>query len=188
MIFMSVGTNEAPFDRLVRAADELARSEECVVQYGSSRVRPVLAGTHDYLAFEALVDLVRTARVFVTHAGAGSVLVALSQGKRPIVVPRRRTFGEAVDDHQVSFSRRLAEAELVTLVEEPADLPAAVADAPEMEAFALDRDGLSADLFTYISGLIRSDPRKKGPLPPQSSLDETGHHVAAGEYGSRRSS
>ena len=43
-----------------------------------------------------------------------------------MVVPRLRRFGEAVDDHQLLLGRRLHEAELVDLVEDPADLPAVV--------------------------------------------------------------
>jgi UDP-N-acetylglucosamine transferase subunit ALG13 len=39
------------------------------------------------------------------------------------VVPRRREHGEAVDDHQVVLARRLAESGLVTVVDDPAELP-----------------------------------------------------------------
>ena len=123
MIFVTVGTNEAPFDRLVRAIDCLRADEEVVAQCGPSSHRPARAVSVDFLAFEDLVELVRRARIVVTHAGVGSTMVALANGKRPVVVPRLRRYGEAVDDHQLPFARRLAERGLVTLVEDPAGLP-----------------------------------------------------------------
>jgi UDP-N-acetylglucosamine transferase subunit ALG13 len=127
MIFVTVGTNEAPFDRLVQAVDRLPADEEVVAQCGASSHRPARAARIDYLPFEELVELVRRARVVITHAGAGSIMVVLANGKFPLVVPRLRRYGEAVDDHQLTFARRLAERGLVTLVEEPADLPETVA-------------------------------------------------------------
>jgi beta-1,4-N-acetylglucosaminyltransferase len=127
MIFVTVGTNEAPFDRLLRAVDHLPRNEPLVVQYGSSAVRPLDATCVDFLPFDELVNHVRAARAIITHAGVGSVMVALANGSRPIVLPRLRRFGEAVDDHQVPLARRLAGGGLVSLVEDVELLAEAVA-------------------------------------------------------------
>jgi UDP-N-acetylglucosamine transferase subunit ALG13 len=126
MIFVTVGTNEAAFDRLVEAAGNLPGDEELVIQRGASRVEPARGEVVDFLPFDRLVDEVRRARVVITHAGVGSVMVALANGHRPIVVPRLGRLGEAVDDHQVTWGRRVAQDGLVLLVEDEADLAAAV--------------------------------------------------------------
>jgi beta-1,4-N-acetylglucosaminyltransferase len=127
MIFLTVGTNEAPFDRLLRAAEALSGTEELVVQYGAGSFRPAGASCVPFLPFDALVDHVREASIVVTHAGVGSIAVALTNGKTPLVVPRRRNFGEAVDDHQVALAHRLASGGLVVAVDDPSSLPEAVA-------------------------------------------------------------
>jgi UDP-N-acetylglucosamine transferase subunit ALG13 len=127
VIFVTVGTNEARFDRLLAALDGLPAGTELFVQHGPSPVRPPGAACADYLGFEEMVEKMRQARAVVTHAGVGSVLTALLSGTRPIVVPRLHRFGEAVDDHQLHFGRRAASAGLVTLVEDAAELPAAIA-------------------------------------------------------------
>lgn len=127
MIFVSVGTNEARFDRLLAALDELPDGTELFVQHGPSPIRPAGATCADYLGFDEMVEKVRQARAVVTHAGVGSVLTALLNGTRPIVVPRLQRFGEAVDDHQLDFGRRAESAGLVTLVEDTAELAAAIA-------------------------------------------------------------
>jgi UDP-N-acetylglucosamine transferase subunit ALG13 len=128
MIFVTTGTCE-PFDRLLSAVDAAALDEELVVQHGVSGVRPAGARCVDFLPFGELVELVRSARVVVTHAGVGSVLTTLMNGKRPIVVARLAEAGDAVDDHQLEFARRLAARGLVMLVEDISELPAAIREA-----------------------------------------------------------
>jgi UDP-N-acetylglucosamine transferase subunit ALG13 len=151
MIFVTIGTYEAPFDRLLGALVPLADTEELVIQCGHSKLGPVGARWIDFLPFDELAALVKEARVVVTHAGVGSVLVALTAGKRPIVVPRRARYGETVDDHQVTFARRLAEAGLAVAVDDPADVVAAVRAAsqngPPVE---LRTGGLLQDLARYL--------------------------------------
>lgn len=124
MIVFTTGTSE-PFDRLVAVADDVAAacSEPVLVQGGRSACRPRHAAFVDFMPYDELLRSVSNARAVVAHAGVGSTLVALNQGRRPFVVPRLRRFGEAVDDHQLTFARRLQELGLVHLVENADDLP-----------------------------------------------------------------
>jgi UDP-N-acetylglucosamine transferase subunit ALG13 len=152
MIFVSVGTHEAPFDRMLRAVDELGLDEQIVVQNGPSQVRVEGAVESEYLAFDEVVDYIREARAVVMHAGVGSVMISLANGKRPIVMARLERYGEHVDDHQLELARRLEANGLVTLVEDSAAL-----------ADALERSGaeppgrmsgipwLGADLREYFA-------------------------------------
>ena len=155
MILVTVGTNEAPFDRLVAAIGQLTPHEEVVVQCGSSALRPSGATCVDFVPFDELLDLVRRARVVVTHAGVGSIMVALSQGKRPITVPRLSRFREAVDDHQLAFARRLASRGFVTLLEDESKLSSAIDD--DHASVALESTGrlsLALDLKAYLRSLL----------------------------------
>jgi UDP-N-acetylglucosamine transferase subunit ALG13 len=154
VIFVTVGTNEAPFDRLLHWLDRLQPAEELVVQHGASAVRPVNAACLEFLPFEELVDYVRKARVVVTHAGVGSIMVALAEGKRPVVVPRLRRHGEAVDDHQVDLAERLAGAGLVVPVSSPEALSDALIrdTAPPPEEFRPSAP-LVRELRDYLAGV-----------------------------------
>lgn len=116
MIVVTVGTNETPFDRLLEALTDPG-GEEMLVQHGPSHVRPPGALCVDYLDFDQLVAEIGRSRAVVTHAGVGSIMVALSAGLRPIVMTRRSDRGEAVDDHQVPLARVMDERGLISLVE-----------------------------------------------------------------------
>jgi beta-1,4-N-acetylglucosaminyltransferase len=155
VIFVTIGTHEVPFDRLIGALAPLAGLDELIVQRGSSSLRPEGATCLDFLSFPDLYEHLRRARVVVTHAGAGSVIAALSAGKRPIVVPRLHRFGEAVDDHQLVFAHKLDEAGLVTCVEDIDALAEAVRRAEDVPVRRSTADrGLVEDLAAYIGGAV----------------------------------
>jgi UDP-N-acetylglucosamine transferase subunit ALG13 len=150
MIFVTIGTCE-PFDRLLAAVDDLDTGEAIVAQTGRSTVQPRSARCVEFLPYDALAELVASARVVVTHAGVGSILTSLILGKRPIVVPRLRRFGDAVDDHQLELATRLADLGLVTHLPDPADLAEAL-DVASEELGGIRRGGTLADeLGRYIS-------------------------------------
>jgi UDP-N-acetylglucosamine--N-acetylmuramyl-(pentapeptide) pyrophosphoryl-undecaprenol N-acetylglucosamine transferase len=110
--FVTVGSHDAPFERLLRAVEEAAargilpRPVRAQVGVGSSS-SPDLE-TVDFLSppeFRAAVD---GARVVVTHGGAGAIATVLRSGGRPLVMARRRDRGEHVDDHQLELTEKLA--------------------------------------------------------------------------------
>jgi UDP-N-acetylglucosamine transferase subunit ALG13 len=154
MILVTTGTNGAPFDRLLQELDEI-RDEPLVVQLGSSTLRPANATCVAYVTFSELVELVREARVVVTHGGVGSILMALSNGKHPLVVPRLARFGEAIDDHQLELAQRLDGAGLATLVEDVTRLPALVQPASSgSDGSTQPSAALLDDLRGYLTAVI----------------------------------
>ena len=157
MIFVTVGTQLAPFDRLLEAVSALSSDEDVVVQHGISKVRPEGAVCVDFLPFDAYLDHIRRARVVIAHAGVGSTMIALLNGKRPIVMPRLGEFGEEeADTHQREFARRLHDAGLVVLVEDPADLVDAVAHADTSPVPPMGASGrLVAELRAYLLSVVR---------------------------------
>jgi UDP-N-acetylglucosamine transferase subunit ALG13 len=153
-VLVTVGTNEAPFDRLIEALPGIVSGGEPVlVQHGASNVRPAGARCVDFLPYDELDGLTRSARAVICHAGIGSVALALARGHRPVVVPRMRQYGEAVDDHQVFFARRLAESGLATVVEDVQDLPAALECASEGERFAAGPD-LCSEISRVLDAIL----------------------------------
>lgn len=129
MILVTTGSSGGPFDRLLSVIERFDVDEEIVVQHGPSALRPGGTVCVDYVPFDELSRLVSRARVVVSHAGVGSILLCMSHGHRPVVVPRLARFGEVVDDHQLELARRLAALGAVTCVGDLADLAVHVAEA-----------------------------------------------------------
>lgn len=113
MIFVTVGTHEQPFDRLVKCVDELKRDglikDQVFIQTGFSKYEPQYCEWCQMIPYRKMDELISAARIVITHGGPSSFVAPLKIGKIPIVVPRRREFGEHVNDHQVEFCRAVAQ-------------------------------------------------------------------------------
>lgn len=111
MIFVTVGTHEQQFNRLVSYMDEWASShdEEVVIQSGFSTYEPKSAKYSKLYPYKTMVELVDKARIVITHGGPSSFIMPLQIDKVPVVVPRMKEFDEHVNDHQLDFARAVAE-------------------------------------------------------------------------------
>lgn len=113
MIFVTVGTHEQPFNRLIECIDNLKRDglieEDVVIQTGYSTYEPQYCQWQKLYPYQRMVELVAEARIVITHGGPSSFIMPLQIGKTPIVVPRQKKYGEHVNDHQVTFSKAVAE-------------------------------------------------------------------------------
>ncbi len=103
MIFLTVGT-QFPFDRLVRAVDEWldhdSFGEEVYAQMGESAYVPrhfEAVASLDKAAFD---QRFQQASAIISHAGMGTITMALEHGKSLLAMPRLKRYREVVSDHQ----------------------------------------------------------------------------------------
>ena len=105
-LVVTVGTTDRCFRRLIaRLVDVIPPEVEVVWQTGHSRVDDLDIDARRLIPEAELAAAVAEADVVVSHAGAGSLALALRAGKCPVFVPRRAANGEQVDDHQVELAR-----------------------------------------------------------------------------------
>lgn len=111
MIFVTVGTHEQQFNRLVEYMDKWAaeHDEEVVIQTGYSTYEPKHCKWQKLFPFQEMSKKVEDARIVITHGGPSSFIPPLQIGKTPIVVPRKCECDEHVNNHQVNFSKAVAE-------------------------------------------------------------------------------
>jgi UDP-N-acetylglucosamine transferase subunit ALG13 len=133
VIFVTVGSDKG-FPRLLYAVDHLKASrviqDDVTMQIGrtpdfSSEVCKVV----QFLSPAEYEQYMRDASVVICHGGAGTIIQALQAQKVPVVMPRRKHYGEHVDDHQLEGSQRLAAEGRIILVHEPAELLAGIEEA-----------------------------------------------------------
>lgn len=132
MIFVTVGTHEQAFDRLIKKMDELVGAkkieDEVFMQIGYSSYEPRHAEWARLVSFEEMGALEQRADVIITHGGPATFMSVISQGKTPIVVPRQLKFAEHVNDHQMAFARQVAQRGYgIEVVEDIEELEAAIA-------------------------------------------------------------
>jgi len=120
-VVVTLGTHERySFPRLLNHLVTLLPPEWDVLwQVGSTVVDKMPAGARKQVPITEMRQALAEADVVISHAGVGSALAAMQAGKRALYVPRRKAFGEHVDDHQVAMARELEGRKLVVAREAP---------------------------------------------------------------------
>ncbi|MEE6647628.1 glycosyltransferase [Limosilactobacillus pontis] len=107
MIFVTVGTHEQPFNRLIEKVDDLVGNkiitEPVMIQKGFSTYKPKYCHYQSMLSFDEMEKYINSAHIVITHGGPSSFIEVLQSGKIPIVVPRMEKYGEHINNHQVDF-------------------------------------------------------------------------------------
>lgn len=111
MIFVTVGTHEQPFDRLLKCIDKMVADgkikEEVIVQKGYTDFELKHCKEYKLIGYDEMQKYIQEARIVITHGGPASFIAPLSIGKIPIVVPRKKEYNEHVNNHQLDFSKQV---------------------------------------------------------------------------------
>ena len=148
MIFVTVGTHEQPFDRLLKCIDKMVEEgkikEEVIVQKGYTEYELKNCKSYKLIGYDEMQQYIMDARIVITHGGPASFLNVLSFNKIPIVVPRRKEFNEHVNDHQFEFAKQVEKRMRNIIV---------ASDEEEIEAAILKYD----DKITELNGSVSSN-------------------------------
>lgn len=112
MIFVTVGTQDKPFTRLLKAIDEAINrkeiEEEVVVQAGYTKYESKNMQVLEYIPFDKFGEYLDKADVIITHGGVGSILSSVKKGKKVVAVARLAKFGEHTNDHQLQVIEKMS--------------------------------------------------------------------------------
>lgn len=107
MIFVTTGT-QAPFDRLIKAMDEVAPllNQPVIAQVSSTNHISKNIKVIDFLTPKEFNAYMLTADLIVSHAGMGTIISALEIEKPIMVLPRLTKYKEHRSDHQLDTAKR----------------------------------------------------------------------------------
>ena len=114
MIFVTLGTNDESFSRLLKAIDkEIEKGtikEKVIVQAGCTKYKSKNMEIMDLVPRDEFEKLISECDLLITHGGVGSILSGINKGKKVIAVPRLAKYNEHGNDHQLqiveNFSKR----------------------------------------------------------------------------------
>ncbi|MEY3267666.1 MAG: hypothetical protein RL480_426 [Pseudomonadota bacterium] len=125
-VFVSVGSM-MPFDRLVQAMDEWAAAHPDVpveIQIGRGKYEPRHAAFVRLMPVADYRQRVAAARLFIAHAGMGSIISAIEAGKPLLMLPRLMAQGEHNTDHQLATAASIGARPGLHVAADIADLQA----------------------------------------------------------------
>lgn len=125
LMFVTVGAT-LPFDRMIRSVAELKASgdipERVIAQVGAKGCRPDGIESLETLSFDEIQALLRDADIVVCHGGTGSLITALRERCRTVVMPRLFELGEHYDNHQLEISESFEKRGLVHVARDTDEL------------------------------------------------------------------
>ena len=138
MIFVTVGTHEQQFDRLIKEVDRLKKEnliqDEVFIQTGYSNYVPKYCEWEKIISYEKMNQMIEESDIIITHGGPATFMGVIAKGKVPIVVPRQKKFGEHVNDHQMDFVEKVLNIYNLTVITNINDLMACISKTNEQQS------------------------------------------------------
>jgi UDP-N-acetylglucosamine transferase subunit ALG13 len=126
VIFVTVGTS-FPFDRLIKAIDAAVQQglvrEDFFAQIGKGGCAPRGFPFKEILDKKEFDACFAEADAIISHAGMGTISMALEMNKPILVMPRLKKYKELVNNHQLAAARKFTEMGHVLSFYEEQELP-----------------------------------------------------------------
>ena len=107
MIFVSLGTNDKSFKRLLDRIDKEISlgniKDKVVVQSGYTKYESENMDIIDLMPMDLFSKNINDCDILITHGGVGTILDGLKLGKKIIAFPRLSKYQEHVNDHQIEI-------------------------------------------------------------------------------------
>ena len=122
MIFVTLGTNDNSFERLLKAIDkEIEKGtikDKVIVQAGCTKYTSKNMEILDLIPREEFDRLISECDLLITHGGVGSILTGVNNGKKVIAVPRLAKYKEHGNDHQLQIVENFSERKYILAVKD----------------------------------------------------------------------
>lgn len=137
MIFLTVGTQDKPFTRIIQAVEQAVIdgkiTDEVIVQAGNTKYESKVLTVLNYVPFDKFNDYLLKADIIITHGGVGSILNALKLKKKVIAVPRLEKYGEHINDHQLQVIKKMTEQGYILSTEDENKIAEKIKEAQSFE-------------------------------------------------------
>jgi UDP-N-acetylglucosamine transferase subunit ALG13 len=103
-LFVTTGT-QFPFDRLLKLIEKWASqnvNKKVIAQTCSSKIEFKHIEAHEFLSPPRYKEVINGAKVIIGHAGMGTIITAHECRLPVIIMPRRLSFNEHRNDHQMA--------------------------------------------------------------------------------------
>ncbi len=113
MIFVTLGTQDKPFKRLLDAIQKQIDNgnikEKVIVQAGYTKFYSNDMEIYDLINMDDFDKLIKDCNILITHGGVGNILTGLKYGKKIIAAARLAKYGEHTNDHQLQIVDKFAD-------------------------------------------------------------------------------
>lgn len=103
MIFVTLGTQDKPFTRLLDYLEHSDIEDEIFVQSGFTKYDSKKMNILSYVSADDFENYIQKADIIIAHGGVGTIMKALNAKKKVIACARLAKYGEHQNDHQIQI-------------------------------------------------------------------------------------
>lgn len=151
-IFVTVGSQKFQFNRLINELDKICEHREDIdiyAQIGYSTYKPINFAYTEFLDSSEFNNYIKSSDLVICHSGTGVIIKSLELSKPVICVPRRKKFGEHVDDHQTEIATLFASQNYLINCDNISDLSDLI-----NKAFSHKFSRFHSNTDVFVKGLI----------------------------------
>lgn len=160
MIFITLGTQDKPFTRLLDAVEQAIKdgiiTDNVIVQAGHTPYQSEYMEIFDLIPMDQFHDYMKQCDLLITHGGVGSIMNGLQCGKKVIASPRLKAYGEHTNDHQLQIISHFAESGYLVALEEMSQLGEALVSVNQLKPSKIksNREKFTQLVSDYIDSII----------------------------------
>lgn len=125
MVFVSIGTQDKEFDRLIEYIKRLKKEnilkDDLIIQSGITKVdfdnekmdNEYNVEAFSFISSEKMKEYISKADYVIIHGGVGTIIQCIMQNKKIIVVPRLKKHFEHENDHQLEIANKFKNLKLI---------------------------------------------------------------------------
>lgn len=155
MIFVTLGTQDKKFKRLLDAVEKLDIDEKIVAQIGSTDFKSEKMELHKFMSKDEFDNYMKEARIIITHAGVGTIIEGLKLHKKMIVSARKKEYKEHVSNHQEQILKLFSEDGYILALDNFDDLEKLINKEFIPREFKSNNENFNNNLKKEIKNLIK---------------------------------
>ena len=155
MLFVTLGTQDKSFKRLIDYFENLDTDEEIIVQSGLTNYISNKLKIEKFFSNEGLEKNIQDARIVITHGGVGTIINALNHHKVVIACARLAKYHEHHNDHQVQIIDEFEKAGYLLALRDGDDIKEVLKRAENFvpKQYESNTENFVKKLDDYLSGL-----------------------------------
>lgn len=155
MIFVTVGTFNMQFERLLNEIESLNLEDEVIIQSGYNEFTSNKYIVKKFMEKDEFKNNLIKADIVICHGGVGSILEALSLDKKIIAIPRLSKYNEHVDDHQIEIINKFTKDKYILSSTNEKEISILIDKIKEFNPYKYYslRDNFIAQLSKYIDNI-----------------------------------
>ncbi|OCN05577.1 hypothetical protein A4S06_08405 [Erysipelotrichaceae bacterium MTC7] len=137
MIFVTLGTQDKSFSRLLEMIDQLVEQgliqEKVVVQSGCTKYASKNMDILGFIPMDEFNSYIENCTYMITHGGVGTIMNGINHDKKVIAVARRVEYGEHENNHQVEIVKEFSEQAYILGCQQVDELKQAILQLPNFK-------------------------------------------------------